>query len=338
MEFTLDLPIYESILDEFMDRTKFKQSCYELRQLEEMCTEVDELQNYYEETYLTEALKDPKENAKAGVKEIIKRTANTTKGLVGAYDKITTAKGNLYHSSFQLLNKLLGAIVKTIGFIMNTASILPKTIVKVLDLVGKIPGELRTKIRGDIKLYIAAKDIETLYKTSFMAELKSFIKDAKKLSSGHKYQIGVFSGDDNHVAYRMMKSYALLKTVSFEHSVINMKDPENIDTYFNKDTENITIKGADKKLNYFDALQYMINDLNTEKSDLEAIKNNLEKKDDIAHDKLKANSAPEATISAAVKATADVVTLVGNLMRCVTTDINTISNATNKILQSVKTA
>ena len=337
MDFTLDLPIYDSILEEFMDLTKFKQGCYELRELAEMCCYTDEVQQYFDEHYLMEALNDPKEKAKLSAKEILGRTKGTTGGLLRAYDNITTAKGNLYHSVFSLGNKLLAGIVKVISFIMNTVALVPKTLLKLANLIGSIPEEVRIKIRGDIKLYITADDIQTLYAASFMKKLKVFINDAEKFSRGKMYTMNKLVGADKVTATKLIETYAFMKTVSFTPTVVNMKNPDNITTYFSNDAK-VSFKDSNnknQKLSYLKALEYMANDINSQKTLLESIKTNLDTKDEIAHDKLKAG-AQNALVTAAVNAVANSFTLIGNMAQYIVADIATINKAAKKVLEASK--
>ena len=338
MEFSLDLPIYESILDEFMDRAKFKQSCYELRQLEEICMESDELQQYYEETYLTEALQDNSVSFRKQMSSALSRSKKTTSGILRAYDTLTTAKGNSMYSSLQLLNKLIHGIIRVISFIWNCMAKIPTAITKVLDLVVKIPSDILIKLRGDIQLYITSSDIETLYKVSFIDKAKDFLSDAKTFAKGEFWKKGFLKGDEAK-ARKLIGGYLELKNITFTKSTIRMNDKNAVDTYFTngKMISYSNLKGKSFKGSYLNALTQLTTDLTSLKQSLQEIEKSLNEKDwRSLNDSSYSNISIEAraTINDGMNSVAKVISLIGKLMSYIMTDINTINGASKKILAS----
>lgn len=341
MDFTLDLPIYESVLDEFMDRAKFKQDCYELRQLEEMCTVSDELQEYFDEYYLSEALQDNSHNFKKTMSSSLSRTKKTTSGLFRAYDKYTTAKGDSMYNSFQLFNKLLNLIIRVLSFIWKCLAVIPSAINKLLDMISRIPGDILTKIRGDIQLYITVDDINLLYKVSFIRKLKSFLGDAKNFTRGEYWKKGFFKGDEA-LARKLLAQYAELREIKFTKSTILMKDENSVKTYVSgaKVVQYSDIKGKTYTGSYLEALGQLTTDLSTERADLQEIEKNLKDKD---WKSINSSSYSELSIEArsmindGMNSVSGVISLIGNLLKYVTADIDTINKTATKILNATKT-
>jgi hypothetical protein len=323
-----------------MGKAEFKRHCYELRQLEEMCMDTDELQQYYDEHYLTEALEDNSQSFRKQMSSALSRTKKTTGGLVRAYDTITTAKGNSMYSAFQLLNKMIHGIVRVIAFVWNCMAKIPDAITKTLDIIVNIPKNILTKLRGDIQLYITSSDIETLYRVSFVDKAKDFLADAKNFTKGDYWKKGFLKGDEAR-ARKLNAEYLELKNITFNKSTIRMQDKNAIDTYFTngKVVSYRDLKGHALKGSYLEALGQLNNDLSVLKGSLQEIEHDLTEKDwrslnDSSYTELSVEA--RAMINEGMNSVAKVVGLIGNIMSYVMKDIDTINNAAKKLAKAAE--
>jgi len=348
MEF-LDLPIYDNILDEFLDRKSFLESCYELRALEELCNPVDELQRYFDETYMSEALNDINQSAAKTVGNALKATRDTTTGMVKAHSALTTSLGNAMGTTYNLLYNLAMGIIKIITFIFNSFTILPRMLLKVTNAVGNIPGDVRSKVNGDIQLFITAEDISVMYEHSIIKKLKLFIANAAAMSKGDmwgsKHHMTSKDNDgekikatnnDIGLAKQLHKSYLDLSQISFSKTLIKINDDSVRKLYFSKDDSG---SGS-----YFKRMDQLLKDVRGMESDLRDIKKSLEEKYNKTVDNgtfIKMGNSIEGSmnqswITNSISDVSKTMTIIGNLLKNIHEDINTINSAVNKILKADK--
>lgn len=352
MDFTLDLPIYDSILEEFMDLTKFKQGCYELRELTEMCCYTDEVQQYFDEHYLMEALNDINQDVKTNIGNALKATKNTTTGMVKAHSALTTSLGNAMSSSYNLLYKLVMAIIKVISFLFNSFAILPKMLLKLVTKVGEIPADISTKINGDIQLYVTAEDLYTIYNHSIMKKLDEFLSTAQAMTKGELWGSKLHMKDkdvdgkkieasenDRKLAASLNRQANALEIISFNKSIIKLKDDTTRKTYFSKSMVFTDAKGQKHEGGYYKLLSQLVEDMVNQKSKLEAVHSALgEKYQKTLNNQTWAKLSPitQDTISRSIQAVSKVVNLVGALTRDIQADVNTMNTAIDKALEASK--
>ena len=99
----LNIPIYEHPMDEFMKHNRFVESCKDILTLDVLLEEVDEIQKYYEITYLSEALEDTKTGLKNLISRTIRNTRKTTKGVIGTHSMLTNSLANVYGHTYNLV-------------------------------------------------------------------------------------------------------------------------------------------------------------------------------------------------------------------------------------------
>ena len=304
------------------------------------------------ELYLEARVNTTKESLLSKGKKAVKGTAETTGQILGVYDDVTTGGGAIIKALWNVTINALRLIAKILKFVLTAISKLPELIAKGFHQIMNIPVEIRHKIRGNIKLYIAAGDLEYFYNTIF-PEIKVFIDLTEDISKGDMW--GTFfkrdvnksdpnatfefpGGRDDMKIHRAMKvSYNKLKSLRFEPSVIEMKDQRTVDIYFHNQ-KSITftdLSGKKHESSYYDALKALVTELNTFSPDLKRVQ-------DLVSDKLartqgnqefaRLKAGARENIKESVLMVSRVVNIIGMLLKCINDDRATM-NATLKKLK-----
>lgn len=280
---------------------------------------------------------------------VAKNTIETTKGVAKVYSNTIDANATVIKSVWTLFIKSVGLISRIINRLMKAISVIPDLIIKMVDRISEIPGDIRNKIRGNIKLYITAADINNLYNSQLLQKLDQFIAQSKILVKGdtwgtlfHKRTKGdggkmVLPTNDMKICRQMEKIYIQLKNTKFTQTVIEMGDPENIETYFgNKKSIKITqdLYGQQHQCTYFEALRLLIKNIGKREEELKEIRNSITDKYDesqINESFQRLNQASQARISTTIQSMSHVIGIIGNIVRYINMDLKTFQDAAEKL-------
>lgn len=306
------------------------------------------------ETYI-ESVKDETPDLKKFGRETKKNTIDTTKGIVNTYGKIVNANATLIKSSWDVVMRCLNLVVNATSFIITKISDIPKLMLKLGDKISNIPSDIMNKIKGNIKLYITAGDIENIYNKLLINRLVIYIslmsqlsqgefwstfmnkRQSKDKESGHK----IFGVNDMKLCKRMDEIYEHLRNTEFTATTIEMNDISVVKIYFGNEksikfTDNY---GRRHECSYIKALNVLLKDLEAKKDDIKNIHTDI-------GDKLKRTEANQAfnhlhkhdqyRITSTLSQISKVTTIVGNMIKYILIDIDTLNKSLDKILQKGK--
>lgn len=323
----------------------------------EFCDNLDMLDALYADDPFTEAVKDPSVERKKTGGKILKNTVKTTKDVASVYGSVTDAGGAILKTAWDIFFGALKLIIKIIAFVLNKIAIISKAIASVASKVAAIPGDIRNKIRGNIKLYITYDDVETLYNQSLLRNLDEFIVLAEQLSTGstwstffnrrkirdddgngHEFTI---NANDVGICKKMRGLYSHVKSIEFEETVVEMSKDEVRKIYFSgeKSLTFTDLRGNQHQGTYYDALSQLLTDLQKRSKGLGAIQKLLGQKYDESMMNKQFVSLPKPAqnlITETIQMVSKIVNIVGNIIKYVTQDLNTIQKSAEKILASKK--
>lgn len=318
----------------------------------EFCSAIDTIKEYNEsmELYL-EAVDDPKVTRRTGLKEGLKNTGDLAKLTGQAIGGVVDAKAGVYNATATLVGKVFAKSAKIFYWMMGKVS---KTINNITDLgskVGNIPESIISKIRGDIQLYITVGDLEGIYNTSIIKRLDDFITvmDAftrgevwgmifKKFLVPNDYKL---SKTDDKYCKDLNKLYNELAKIKFNPTTVDMSNPKNKEKYFStKGNIHFTdLRGNSHDSNYYDALKTLVTDLTSRKKEIENLEKAFGEKMNRSHMEqawAKLSNSDRDQVTKALKNCMGVVTVIGDMLKYVTTDINTMNDTVDKIIKSSK--
>jgi hypothetical protein len=338
--FDLNL-VDEIIMDQMCESESFKEFSYNLDLLDQLYAEP-----------LVEEVIDYGSTVKRRVSNTIKNTKETTRDVAKAYSSITDANAGLLKNTWNLLMSAVNLIVRIASFIVKQLSNIPLIVMKVLNKVMDIPGDIRAKIRGNIKLYITANDIENLYNKSLLIRIEQFIAYARKLSQGdtwHKvFAISKVTTPDGksievnpsdiRICKEMNKLYQGMASLRFNETEIDMKNTNNVNTYFGDDKSiKFAYKGKQYECNYYTAVKGLMDNLNTYKQGIQAIQSSIDTKLNLTYDNsnyARLNVNQQGIINNAVQQISKVIAIIGNIIKYVMQDMKTIESSVDKVLQA----
>jgi uncharacterized protein YoxC len=313
----------ELIIDmDMLTDSIYKDNTFTGKKFNEFCDELDCFEYIINpEIYLIEAhVQQQSFFNKIG--EWLDNTNSTTKEVFRAYDDITTSGGTLIRSISKLFFGALHFAVKILNFVLMAIAKIPEVIDKIIRSISEIPENIRNKIRGNIRLYISAKDI-SYFTDKIFPQIDKFIK---------KY-------NNKNLSYATISDYYSFKgNVEFRPSTIEVKNQEVINTYFTSTFLSITIGG--KKYNYYQALKIIMESLNKYKEDFESLKKNFEStlsNPNTQNELEKMSAEQQAKIRNGVVVQTKMIGLLGNLIRYAAMDLKNIKRITEKIYQKNNT-
>lgn len=348
MRETFELNAVDSVIALAMD-SEYNDFCENLRMLDEM----------HHEDLFSEAVKDPKTQRRKDFDKTVSRTVKTTKDVAGAYNNITDAGGDVIKSIWDLAFGAITLTIRVISFILRKISLIPKGILAVANKVASIPTNLRDKIRGNVKIYITAADLQNLYNQSLLRSLDEFIAYGKELSTGSTWgtffsrrEDWVKTGDTNGTEFKVSANdistckkmrglYVRLKLMEFEESTVEMNKPETRNIYFgtDKSISFTDLRGQQHQSTYFDALVQLMKDIQTREADLRQINEAIGNKYDQTMMNQQFTKLPKNAqnlIAESIQMISKVISIVGNIIKCITSDMNTIKASADKILSKQK--
>lgn len=323
------------------------------REFYEFSNVMSELSIATDNQFYLEDVKDTTPDLRKFGTTIKKNTWDTTKDVANAYGNVVDANANVIKSSWDIVARSINLISRALGYVINKISNIPKFILRVADRAADIPGELKAKIKGNITLHITAKDIEHIYNHLLINRLTEYITLASELSKGDFWSTitnkrtsnvsdkgHILIGTNDMKTCRKMDAvYEHLSNIEFKPSIVQMNDMATVNIYFG-DAKSIIFTdnyGKKHECNYYEALSKLIKDLESKKDDLKNVQTEV-------GDKLRRTEANQnynkldghakhrlgITISQITKVTS----IIGNFVKYVLIDINTINSSVDKILNN----
>jgi hypothetical protein len=312
---------------------------------------ISELTSLTANSIYLEDVKDSTPDLRKFGSEVKKNTWDTTKDIGHAYGNIVGANANLIKATWDIIMRAINLISRALAYIINKITNIPKFILKTADRAAAIPGEVKAKIKGNITLYIRANDIEVLYNNLLMQRLTEYITLASELSKGEfwstitKKRIGengkkghlVFGTNDMKLCKKMDKVYEHLQNTEFNPTIIEIKEKSIVDIYFG-DSKSIKFTdnyGKKHECTYYEALTIMIGDLEGKKKELQdvhvAVGEKL-RKTEANQNYNDLDNPSKYRLNTTISQISKVVSIIGNFVKYIIADLNTINSSVDKIL------
>lgn len=267
-----------------------------------------------------------------GIKRGLQNTVKTTKDVASIYGDVTDGGGSLLGSTFQLVTSIASLIAKILKFVLKNLAKIPQALGKAIRYLTRIPEKVIAKVRGDIQLYVTVDDL-LLLRDRVQGDLGDFITLATSFTEvgNYKYDVGIpfiSHVTNDFKTYKAMNTiYKRVSNVSFEKSTVRMNNKEVINTYLSP------------KSQYYKSLELTLKFLNDKKPELEKLVK-------AATDKFDANQikgvvsklSPENQIRAknSAQMISKVISIIGNLVKYIISDVSTINKMIMKLLESDK--
>jgi hypothetical protein len=325
----------------------------DIKEFKEFCNDLNILGSIVNPELYIEAMVDNNKSwlGAISIKKPLKNTRETTKDIKKAYGDLTDGGGTLIRSIWDMSMKGIQFTSRILKFVLLNLAKIPKMIVGVAQTIGKIPQNVKNKIRGNVQLYITVNDVDNLYK-KLIPTIDSFLRIASDMSKGDMW--GTFfnrraAGEgipskyimtENDMAYyRKMKSvYGKLKLIDFKETVVKFESQNVIDIYFGglKSIKYTDANNKTNQSNYYDALVHIFNDVREQEDFLKRVQTDMGQK----FDKSQMNQSfgrlsepAQKIVGESIQMISKVINIIGNLIRYVTIDIKTLRNSASKILK-----
>lgn len=335
----------------------------ETENFHEFCENLRELDSLFEESafdLFEEEVQDPKTKVGSKLGLAARRTWSSTKDMASAYGNITDAGGDVYKSIFDLIWGGITLAIRVLSFILRQISLIPKAILAVANKIVGIPEDVKNKIQGNIKLYFTAADIEKCYNQLIISQLDQFISMANALSSGETwstffrrrsdtwvkgtngvdYKVDYVPDNDIKMCKKMRAAYVRFNVLEIEQTVVEM-NKMNVAIYFgdSKVVSFTDLKGKHHEDTYYGALTQLMADLHHSQQSLQNVNKVLGQKYDstlMNQQFTQLNNAQKNLIKDSVMMVSKSISIVGNIMKCVMTDMKTIDTEVNKLVKKKK--
>lgn len=345
MEITLNA-VDNVLLECISQNPEYIEFCESLSLLQIMTSTVE---------YMSEAIDGA--NSKNGVgrqvEKIASNTVQTTKDVATLWGITTDAGGAGIKSIWDLAFKLISIAAKALAWIAKKLIMIPNMISSAIDMVTKIPKEVKSRIRGDIRLNITVEDVQSIIDTMCLLHMKNFLMYATQLSKGemwstlfHKENSSIaesilnklFKDESNDIKTiaRMKKEYKYFNNLRINPTVVNMNDQNTVECYFGQGTINFTdIHGHPYKETYYMSLKRILNWISEDQNNLNELYIELGTKLQKSQQNAtfgKLNSVQQKQVLNVLQMMSDVVKIIGNIMKAVISDMDTIKKTTSQII------
>lgn len=322
------------------------------QEFKEFCSNLNSLGVITNPRLYIESMEDHNKSfiAKMKDKKILSNARKTTGDVKKAYDNVTDGGGSLIRAVWDMSMKGIQLASKILKFILINLAKIPKMIVSIVKTIGRIPQNVRNKIRGNISLYITVNDVNSLYKT-LIPVIDTFLDNADEVCKGTMW--GTFFNrrpagskipskyilTENDMAYhkKMKSAYEKLKLIEFKETIVKLEDPNVVNIYFGG-TKSIKYKNASGNVvesTYYDALAAVLNEFQEQSEFLKSVQTDIGEK----FDKSQMNQAfarldtsAQQTVGDTIQMISKVINIIGNLLRYTIIDMKTIRNSADKIL------
>lgn len=296
------------------------------------------------ELYLNEAMDQNSVNNKT-LSKIVTNTAKTTKDLANIYGLTTDAGGAGIKSIWDLVMKLISLAAKALKFIVGKIILVPKLIVQIIDIIQTIPTNVKNKIRGNIQLYITIEDVEILMNQFILNHIITFMNYAQQLSVGESWTTFFHRGQGSSASNKtdmklisdMNKEFKIFSKLTFHKTTVDMNDSTVVEGYFGKGK--IVYKdmhGNQHNETYYGTLKELMEIVSSNKSFLDKIYSAIGNKintTQLNQSFGSLNSIQRNSIINSMGMVSMATQILGNLVRYVITDMNTIKKSTEQIMK-----
>ena len=158
----------------------------DVKDFKEFCGNLDNLGVLVNPELYIEAMVDHHKSWADKLNDIgtpFKQTRKTTKNIKKAYNDITDGGGSLIRAVWDASMKAIQLASRIIKFVLLNLAKIPKMLVSMAQTVGRIPANVRNKVRGNINLYITVNDLDNLFK-KLIPTLDAFLDHANDISKG----------------------------------------------------------------------------------------------------------------------------------------------------------
>lgn len=338
-----DLKIIDRPLDDMFYGKAYTEFCEELYLLEDATPS---------EQAMWEAVVDSDVEKQKNKSQIVRNTIDTTKSVGRAYGDITDFEGGLIKTSFDLVMKVVHLGTKTLAYVGKAISVIPKSLLSLIDKIGAIPSDVKNKIKGNIKLYITVNDLDMLYNKSMVKKLDDFLVTLQLLTKGEMWGTmfhrevkadKTVGENDMKICARLNSIYKTIENVQFTQTVINMSDERTVGIYFGPDKViNFTdLRGQRHNSTYYEALIQLMDDLNLRKDVLNKLQTDFGAKFSRAEGNqsyAKLSGRDQKQLAITMQQIGKVVTIVGNIVKYVSADIKTMNSAIDSIEKGMNKA
>lgn len=318
------------------------------REFKEYCSNLDKLSSLIPDEFFIEEVVTPKSKISKKASGIAKNTIDTTKTATGVYGMATDVGGAYYKSVWSLTFACLKLMMKVISYFIFKLIEIPEMLVKLINAIGEIPASIKNKIKGNIKLFITVNDIDTLYNNNVVKMLDDYIGDMNRLSVGEVWSTffhpRIIKGKDENntkveikendmkIIRDMNKIYKQLKLVKFSETLINMSKGSNVNIYFSKEVsiKFTDLRGNHHEYSYLEALMQLMKDLNERSDTIKRLQADITSKytegeANLSYSRL--GPLAQKNISTTIQEISMVINTIGNIVKCVMTDISTIDKS-----------
>ncbi len=349
--------------------TVISESIYKSEDFREYCTELDNLGMIIDSDVYFEAVEPGKHRVRDTANKTLKNTKDSIKAVGSIYNNTTDAGGSILNVTWRAIMTALKAVSKILKWASKHISNVGILVVKAMDQLIKLPENIKNKIKGNIKLYITANDIQNLFaKTSIVGDysiiyrLDLIIKYMDKLIQGKLWTthfsskktvsdfIKQFNEDfinkdtkfksDIDIIKKINDQYRYIKGIRFNQTVIDMNNAEIVGTYFSSEP---TIKfkdtnGKEHNETYLGSLKILLSFIINNEKTINELNKSLENKMDLTHDNeefMKMSKKAQQTIYEFFQTIAKMSEIIGNIIRYIMADIKTIEKENNQIKATI---
>lgn len=284
------------------------------------------------------------------IKTATKNTTQTTLDVGGIYGNITDSEAGVIKGFWDLFMRALNLSIKIVSFVLDKLTYVPRLILNVSNKVADIPSDVKNKIAGNIKLYITCNDIQNLYNNQLLSQLSTFIGLSQRLSQGDTW--GTFFNprkngkkkikgeNDIKICKDMAVIYRQLSKLEFKPSTIYIGETKDaVNQYFGteKSISFTDLNGKHHTSNYYEAISQLVEDIKKHESQLKDVQQVISAKystTQMNSNFSRLNVTAREIITNGIQMTSKMLTITGNIVKYVMTDMKTIENATNTILKS----
>jgi hypothetical protein len=263
-----------------------------------------------------------------GVKNAANRAGKGTKDALEVYNNITDAGGAIIDTIYQLTVNSMNLITKILKFIIVNLVKIPLALAKMIKYLTKIPEKIYNKVNKNIELYITIDDMPLL-QTDIIKYLKDFMTLATSFTTEGDYSKGlfIFNGNDFVTYNKMNNIYNKISKIKFEKTVIHVNNKQVVETYLSP------------KSVYYTGINNVLNSLKADKPKFEELAKMAETKFDA--NKIKgtvSKLSPEDQLKAknSIQMISTVVSIIGNLVKYIISDISTIDKTLKQLEKSDK--
>lgn len=325
----------------------------DIKDFKEFCSNLDSIGVLVSPELYLEAMKNNNKTWKDKLKlePPFKNTRKTTGDLKKAYNDVTDGGGTLIRAVWDASMKAIQLASRIVKFILLNLAKIPKMIIGLAKTIGKIPANVRNKVRGNINLYITVNDINNLFKT-LIPLLDNFLRYANEMSKGDMW--GTFFNrrpagskiptkyivtENDMGYYKKMKSYyEKVKLIEFEETTVLFENQNIVDIYFggSKSIKYTDANGKSNESTYYDALIHIFNEIRDQDEFLKRVQTDMSEKFDRSQMNQsfgRLDDSAKNIVAESIQMVSKAVNIIGNLMRYTIMDIKTLRNSANKMLK-----